>query len=448
MLEPFLTFIAEKKLWQPQDKILVAVSGGIDSVVMADLFASAKYDFGIVHCNFQLRGKDSVEDAKFVEAIATKYNVPFFIKEFSTSAVAKTEKISIQMAARHLRYDWFDHLLKEEGYRYLTTGHHLNDEIETVLFNLVKGTGIAGLHGIPLKANNVVRPMLFAGRQMIETYALEHQLIWREDSSNSSVKYHRNLIRHQVMPLLEKINPNLSQTTATTLERIRGAEKVFDEAIRKEREALTFVRARIFYIHIEKLLASVHPEIILYEIIKAFQFNYSQCKNVIRILKNESATAVGKTFLSAAHQLTVDRLYLMISEGMANTPEQIDILPDQRHCKIGEKKLMFSKIPIENFSLNNASDIAQLDYEKLRFPLQLRPWKKGDAFMPLGMRHKKKISDFLIDLKVPLPQKEQVLVLTSHDEIIWVVGFRIDNRFKISPKTKIVYCINYLYPNV
>ncbi len=231
MLKPFLTYIAEKALFLPEDTILLAVSGGMDSVVMAHLFHKAKFKFAMAHCNFGLRGEESDADEAFVKKLAKKYKVPFYTEQFETEAFARLEKISVQMAARMLRYEWFGKLLREAGFAYLATAHHQNDTLETVLFNLTRGTGISGLHGISPSRGRVIRPLLFADREMIYDFVVENQLAWREDSSNQSSKYHRNLIRNEVVPLLKQINPGLEGTIAQTAAKISAVEHIYESEL-------------------------------------------------------------------------------------------------------------------------------------------------------------------------------------------------------------------------
>ena len=225
MLKKFQNYIAAEQLFDLQDSVLLAVSGGMDSVVMAHLFFKAKFKFAIAHCNFGLRGEEADADEKFVKKLARKYKVPYFSEHFDTQAFADQEKISVQMAARVLRYEWFEKIRKEQQFQYLATGHHLNDMVETVLFNLTRGTGISGLHGILPKQDTLIRPMLFADKEMIYEYVVKNELLWREDSSNQSVKYQRNLIRNEIVPLLKNINPNLENTIRQTIEKVTGVEK-------------------------------------------------------------------------------------------------------------------------------------------------------------------------------------------------------------------------------
>ena len=434
MLDQFLSFINKHNLIQPSQKVLLAVSGGMDSVVMCDLFSKAKINFVIAHCNFGLRGEESNEDEMFVKKLSIKYKMPFMVTTFQTADFAETEKISIQMAARILRYEWFEKIRKEQNCDYIATAHHQNDVLETVLLNLTKGTGIAGLHGIRIKNGHIIRPLLFAEKETIFDYVVENQVIWREDSSNESNKYQRNLIRNEVVPLLKQINPNLENTMQHTVERIAAVEDIFEQEIEMLRKQITWADTQAVFVNYKAIQTLSQPVIKLSELLKPYHFTYQQSQDIFEAFDKES----GKIFLSPTHTLVKDRTELVITQkSLQSFVSQVITIYDEELI-IDNLKLTMGK-PFErteDFVVPTARKIACLDADKVRFPLQIRKWKEGDWFCPLGMNKKKLISDFLIDLKVPLNLKKEVYLLTSNGSVVWVMGMRIDDRFKVTDKTE------------
>ncbi|MDJ1479291.1 tRNA lysidine(34) synthetase TilS [Cytophagaceae bacterium YF14B1] len=438
MLKKFLTYINEKTLFQPDEKVLLAVSGGMDSVVMLHLFYKAKLNFAVAHCNFGLRGEESDADEQFVKKLAKKYKVPFYSEQFDTEAFALQEKVSIQMAARVLRYEWFEGICKDNGFSVIATAHHLNDTLETVLFNLTKGTGIAGLHGIQSKNGRIARPLLFANREEIYEYVVENQLAWREDSSNQSSHYHRNLIRNEVIPLLKTINSNLEHTIEHTVDRVLAVEKIFLAEVEKTRVVVMRQEGGVTYINFEKLQAEIEPVIKLHELLKPFHFTYTQVNDIWQTLGAES----GKQFDSPSYRLIKDRTELVITaKGLQSyIPATIDAENTQFQNEV--ISLSIQKVSASGFKIPSSPKIAALDLTTLKFPLKIRLWKQGDKFCPLGMKQKKKVSDFLIDEKVPVNIKERTYVLLSGEDIVWIVGMRIDDRFKLTKETTEVYQIS------
>jgi tRNA(Ile)-lysidine synthase len=434
MLDQFLSFINKHNLIQPTQKVLLAVSGGMDSVVMCDLFSKAKISFVMAHCNFGLRGEESNEDEMFVKKLSIKYKVPFVVTTFQTADFAETEKISTQMAARILRYEWFEKVRQEQNCDYIATAHHQNDVLETVLLNLTKGTGIAGLHGIRLKNGRVIRPLLFTERENIFEYVVENQIIWREDSSNESNKYQRNLIRNEVVPLLKQINPNLENTIQQTVERIAAVEDIFEQEMEMLRKQITWSDSQAIFVNYKAIQTLSQPVIKLAELMKPYHFTYQQSQDIFEAFDKES----GKTFLSPTHTLVKDRTELVITKKNLQSFVSQIIESSNRQSAVGNQQLFIGEPfeKTEDFVVPNAKKIACLDADKVRFPLQLRKWKEGDWFCPLGMNKKKLISDFLIDQKVPLNLKKEVNLLTSNGSIVWVMGMRIDDRFKVTDKTE------------
>ncbi|MDZ7936523.1 MAG: tRNA lysidine(34) synthetase TilS [Emticicia sp.] len=453
MLHGFLTYINEQKLFEPSEKVLLTVSGGKDSVAMLDLFCGANILFAVAHCNFQLRGKDSDDDQIFVENLCNENNVVFHTKTFNTKSFAKKNKISIEMAARTLRYEWFEDLRKELNFDYIATAHHLNDSIETVLLNLTKGTGISGLKGISAKKEHIIRPMLFASRKEIDAYVAEKNLSWREDSSNASNDYQRNLIRNQVVPLLKKINPNLDETFARNLERFQSLEADFRKNLSHFKATVMREKEGVFYLKIENIKYWQSANYYLEELLKEFGFNYFQSKEIFNSLDGLS----GKVFHSENFTLLKDREELIIGREFFTPPLHSErglggevksmLTPNillhedeiqNLYVDFSDKKLRFTVLNIEeidtSFERNNAVLFA--DFDKITFPMTLRQWHAGDWFIPLGMKGKKKISDFLIDKKIPLNLKKSIFLLTSQDTTIWVVGHRADDRFKLNDSTQ------------
>ncbi len=435
----FVAYIDENQLFQPTDSLLVAVSGGIDSVALTHLLHTAGYRFSMVHCNFGLRGEESEADEVFVQQLAAKYGVALFHKYLNVSYIAQKEQQSIQLAARTMRYHWFDLLLKQYHYQYVLTAHHQNDTLETVLYNLTKGTGIAGLHGIKPQQGNLVRPLLFATKQEIQDYVKQHQLTWREDSSNQSSKYSRNLIRNEVVPLLKRINPNLEQTMQNTIERIAAVERIFEAEIQK-------LRLRVLRggenpqtpVYIDLSLLKTENELVvkLYELLKSYHFNYVQTQQLIDTLYKPA----GRSFESSTHWLVKDRNQLVITPKIERDTTVLQLSEDTQYAVNPYFALhtkQFAYNPAEE--LNKQAAVAWLDKSKLTFPLVARLWQEGDKFQPLGMRGMKKISDFLTDKKIPLNLKSTIWVLCSGEQIVWVIGHRIDDRCKVTEKTQTIY---------
>ncbi|QOI97612.1 MAG: tRNA lysidine(34) synthetase TilS [Flammeovirgaceae bacterium] len=428
MLEQFLNHIEKHTLCLKTDRILLAVSGGIDSMVMLDLFFAAGYPVGVAHANFQLRGAESEQDELFVKAVCQHKGIPFFARQFNTTEYAALNNLSIQMAARELRYAWFDELLEKENYNYLSTAHHLNDSIETVLLNWIHGGASEGLLGIPVKNNHIIRPLLFASRKMIETYATEKKLVWREDASNQTDDYPRNFLRHQVVPKLQALNPSLEETFQLGLEKLKAGHALETLAVNQLREAYFKAEESKVIIRKEVFEKIQHP-LMLWYLLREYHFTPAVCYDVVQALRAQP----GKRFLSPTHQLVIDRTTLII------TPHKkfwqpVEITSVQATASLGPWDMTIE--PVTGKAISADAGSALLDKDLVKFPLVWRTWKPGDFFYPLGMTHKKKISDFLIDNKVPLSDKPHVTVLESAGQIMWVVGYRIDNRFKVTAATQ------------
>jgi tRNA(Ile)-lysidine synthase len=438
--QTFVKFIEEQALFSPQDSLLVAVSGGMDSVALVDLLHQTGFKFSIAHCNFGLRGEESEGDEIFVRDLAESYGVACFRKYFNTKYLAEKYKISIQLVARQLRYEWFEALCQTYNYQYLLTAHHQNDVLETVLYNLVKGTGIAGLHGIKPKNGKIVRPLLCANKQEISKFVQKNNLSWREDSSNISSKYSRNLIRNEVVPLLKQINPNIEHTFQQTVEKISAIERVFEETILALKNIAQHTENEITYLDINVLLAQTDLTIKLYELLKPFHFNYFQTQQITESLRKEA----GKTFISDTHTLYKDRNNLILTPNneVENLYMGTNFLIEKNTQFIDYQGHKIETVTIndtQNFVINKEQSMAFLDKDKLSFPLVLRLWQDGDKFQPLGMKGIKKVSDFLNDKKIPPHLKNKICVLCNKNHVVWVVGYRIDERYKFTSTTKEIY---------
>ncbi|MCC9168898.1 tRNA lysidine(34) synthetase TilS [Pontibacter harenae] len=439
MLQKVLGFIQSHQLCQPDSKILAAVSGGIDSIVLCEVLHQLKYNFAIAHCNFGLRAEDAEADQLFVKKLAKKYEVHFFTENFNTRAFAEQEKLSIQMAARTLRYQWFEQVRQQEGYDYLATAHHSNDTTETILLHLTKGTGIAGLHGIPPQNGHIIRPMLSVTKDDIYDFVTSNKLIWREDSSNETTKYQRNKIRHDVIPVLKEINPNLEETMQQTAERVSHAEAIVAAYMEQLRQQSIKEADGVVYVSLEPLLSATGLPVVLHELLRPYTFSYSVVLELVEALEGIS----GKQFESPTHLLVKDREQLVITPKNLSSFGSITIAEGQTEVETDNLQLKLRYADADKYKLNTKPHVAALDADKLAFPLKLRSWQEGDWFVPLGMNGKKKISDFLIDKKVPANLKSQTAVLVSDQSIVWVVGQRLDNRFKVTEKTERVLEITF-----
>ncbi len=430
MLEQFEQFRQLKNIFKSSDNILLAVSGGIDSVVMLDIFTRLEYNIAVAHCNFQLRGKESDGDQAFVADLCRKAEQRLYTKKFKTAAYAGEKGISIQMAARDLRFEWLRKLRKEENYDLIATGHNLNDSIETILINLTRGTGINGLTGISPASGHIIRPLLFATRQMIRQYAEDNNISYREDSSNIQTRYTRNKIRHNVIPVLEQINPSVLFSISETSEFLKSAYLIYEQTIEEKRKEIIEYGDKSSSIRISEL-KKLHPlDTWVYELFKYYNFGKHQVSDIIRLLDADT----GKQLISANHILTRDRGRIIISPSATEEfiPLTIDSLAGLREIPLFETAEIRDA---EDLHISGDPSIACLDAGLIDYPLTIRKWKEGDWFQPLGMKGRKKVSDFLIDMKIPLPEKDKTLVLAMDEQIIWLIGRRIDNRFKVSEST-------------
>lgn len=443
MIEQFRQHIADFRLFEPGDPVLLAVSGGVDSMVMAELFHRAGYNFAIAHCNFGLRGAESNQDERFVASIAESYGVKLFVKHFKTREYAGFNKISVQMAARTLRYEWFDELLATEGFKTVATAHHLDDQIETFFINILRGTGISGLHGILANRRGIVHPMMFAYRRQIEEFAGDEAIGFREDSSNHSSKYLRNKIRHDLMPLLGEINPEFRKTITFTIDRMRETEQLLDNHLTVVREKVMIENAESISFIISELLKLDPAEVYLFELLQPYGFNRSVTDEIVRGLQD----IPGKQYFSQTHRLLRDRELLILTEsGPAGSQPAGEVLIEEGTNEIKKPvQLRFSVVKNdESLNISKSGAVAMLDAGKISWPLRLRKWKEGDTFVPYGMTNNKKLSDFFIDNKFSIVEKENAWLLISGNEIAWLIGHRIGNRFRIDPGTEHVLRIELL----
>ncbi len=431
MQQRFISFVRDYNLFSRNNKILLAVSGGIDSVVMLDLFRRSGFQFGIAHCNFHLRGIESDGDEEFIRKLSNQYNIAHFISHFNTEEYARENKLSIQMAARELRYNWFDVICDQHGYTHIATAHNQDDVIETFMINLGRGTGIRGLTGIKPKTGRIIRPLLFASRIEIEKFASECGIDYREDSSNISVYYTRNKIRHEIIPLFEEINPSFRISLIETIRKLNDTENIYLGTIEKIKNELVEDNRESAIIDLEKLGSFPNKLTILFEILSGYKFLSSQIASIIESLKAHS----GKQFYSGTHRLIKDRNTFIVTPLKESETKRYYI--DEGMEQVREPMTLDLLIIDYNDSFNipREKNVACLDYEKLNFPLILRKWHDGDYFQPLGMVHKKKLSDFLIDEKLSIADKEDQWLLINGDDIIWVVNQRIDERYKVTEKT-------------
>ncbi len=437
MLQKFKTYYQKNELFKPSDKILLAVSGGKDSMAMLHLFNSENLNFGVAHCNFNLRGSESDADEELVKTVCKKLEIPFYSNSFDTQNYAQENGISIQMAARELRYHWFEELTEKYNYQYIATAHHKNDVAETMLINLTKGTGLSGLHGIRNKSGKIIRPLLDFTREEIEAYVLQNKVVYREDQSNADNKYTRNSIRLNIIPLLEQINPNLIESLNKAANYLAQAELILEEKVSEELKRCSVRNGNKIYFDISKLKELKALETQLYYFLKPYGFNAADVENIISSLNEQS----GKTFFTNSHQLLKDRDSLILQEKNYDTNEEmvfnsIEELEDFGNWEV--KK--YQNTPA--FKIRKSRFYANLDADKIKFPLTLRNWLEGDEFQPLGMKGRKKVSDFFIDNKIDVLTKKTTHILVQNNQIIWVVGYRIDHNFQITDKTKNVLLIN------
>ncbi|MDQ6813848.1 MAG: tRNA lysidine(34) synthetase TilS [Bacteroidota bacterium] len=441
--EEFIARLKQFSFIQPKQTQLLAVSGGVDSIVLCHLMFTSGYNFVIAHCNFQLRADESERDEQFVRSLGEKYHTEVLVKKFETEKYAVENKVSIQIAARALRYNWFSEVVNQDSpssIRYILTAHHANDNIETILMNLFKGTGISGLHGILPIQGKIFRPLLFAKKEELLQYANQNDLSFVEDSSNLTDKYTRNFFRHRLFPLLKEVYPNVEDNLLKNIERFTGAEELYKQSVEQHKKKLLEVKGNEVHISVLKLQKSNPVSTIIYEIIKAYGFTSNQVTQVVDLLQSDT----GKYISSPTFRIIKNRNWLIISPVLTSEASHILIEEEDKKILFDAGKLKIDLIKNgDNFQIPSDKNIATADMSQITFPMLLRKWKQGDYFYPLGMKKKKKLSRFLIDQKLSKTEKENIWVLEMDKKIMWIVGQRIDDRFKITPSTKQLLKISF-----
>ena len=429
-LSSFHSFIKQHALFKPDEKVLLAVSGGRDSVLMAHYFKQAGFDFGIAHCNFKLRDLEADAEEQFTSDLADEFEVPFFTTFFDTEDYAAEEGISIQMAARELRYQWLEEIRRDFNYAYIALAHHQNDAVETVLLNLTRGTGIAGLHGILPKREKLIRPLLFLNREDIDSIVHTEKIPYKDDSSNSSSKYARNKIRLQVIPVLKELNPRLEETFKSNARRFADLELLLNEQVEQlSKELFVFRPDNEIDIALSGIRKLKPQMTLVYGLLSPFGFT----EPVLQDLLNNLNGQPGKVFESATHQIVIDRdkIILGLKKG---APAAAQLIRDENAEFLWNGELYKAyDLPVSGFKSKTSNTIVQLNYKMLIFPLKLRSWHAGDYFYPLGMKGRKKLSDYFIEQKIPRQHKETMGVLENgNGDILWIAGYRPDDRYKIA----------------
>lgn len=440
MINHIQTYIRQHNLFNSGTPILVASSGGVDSMVLVDVLLKLNYKIRIAHCNFQLRGKESDADEQFIKEYAEQNKLQFYTTKFDTKSYKQNNDLSIQMAARELRYNWFEQVRKENHYHCIATAHHLDDQLETILLNMTKGTGIKGLTGMQPKNGYIIRPLLETSKQEILRYANENKIQFREDSSNATDDYQRNLIRHQVVPPLEKINPALHETVTAFINRMNDYEVLVDAQLLAVKKKCYSEKDGIAEIKMGFIKAHKAGQTILFHLLKEFGFNSDVVKNMLDVKEP------GKQFFSETHRVVADRKSLFIVPKDVERENYLSFDKAPNQIVFNNYKIQCTLVPIQEVNIKPSNRYAYFDADKIEFPLLMRYYKEGDYFYPFGMSKpktpgkvgKKKLSKYFKDEKFTLLEKENTSVLFSGEKLIWLVGHRIDDRFKVTEKTKTV----------
>ncbi len=445
LLQRFKDYISNHQLFNKSDHLLVAVSGGVDSVILCYLLKDSGAYFSIAHCNFSLRGEESNRDELFVRELADELNVSALVKKFDTKEYAEKNKISIQEAARKLRYEWFQQIVNGEEQRntsdaivdlksfpqYIVTAHHKDDNIETAMMNFFRGTGITGLRGIQPKKGNIIRPLLFAYKEDMMQYAQHQGIKWVHDSSNDESDYTRNYLRQAIIPSIQKVYPAVKQNIADNFQRFGDVELVYKQGIEFHKKKFLEYKENEVHIPVLKLQKAIPLHTIVFEVIKEFGFGSHQVSQVIKLLSGES----GKYITSLSHRILRNRAWLIISP-LYTSAQNIILIEQAEEEKVFDGyRLKIKPLIFKHKSVTTDESMAEVDAKEIHFPLILRKWKTGDYFYPLGMRKKKKIARFFIDQKLSQTEKEKVWVLETNKKIIWIIGMRIDDRFKVTNNT-------------
>lgn len=432
MLSRFKEHLKENFPLLRENRLLIACSGGVDSVVLVYLMKELKFDFAIAHCNFSLRGKESDSDEMFVIGLAKQLEISVFAETFDTKTFARDQRISTQMAARTLRYKWFDEVLTNFKYDFLLTAHHLDDDMETFFINVSRGTGIKGLTGIPVQNENILRPLLPFTRREIELYAETKKIKWREDRSNQKADYLRNKIRLEVLPAFKETNPSIFRNFKTTQKNLLSSKRLIEDYMALIYNLVVTETDDSYKIDIQKLKDIPHTDELLYELLHGFGF--TEWKDVSHLLNAQT----GKQLFSKTHKLLKNRDELLLT---TISPEE----QEEEFMVYEEGMASPVKLKIETVESvdETAVNVIYVNADKLRFPLKMRKRKEGDIFHPFGMKGKKKLSKFFKDEKIPIFEKEKTWILLYDETIVWVMGYRPDDRFKVDAGTQRIYKITY-----
>ena len=433
MLDQFTAYINRCRLIAEGDKVILALSGGIDSMVLADLLLKSKVEFVAAHCNFHLRGEESDGDEKFVRDYAERNGIQCFVKHFETEKYAANHGISIEMAARDLRYAWFEQLRQQLGYDKIAVAHHADDQAETFFINLLRGAGLNGLKGMKPQNGVIIRPLLWASREQIRKYAVENQILWREDHTNAESVYLRNKIRNQLLPIFDELHPEARQGLYKSLKHLASENELYRELLKEKLSQIVVLKDDCQIVDKQYFVNNFQ---LLFEWLRQFGYNTEQCGFIHETMRS----GIGNHFDSTTHRLVIGRDELQLFEIKEDSNDEIEI-------EVGEEEILspvhlcFSKLEkTSDFVVDKSPEVAQLDFDTLKFPLTLRHWRHGDRFHPLGMKGSKLLSDFFVDQKFTEYQKQNVWLLVSADNaIVWVVGHRIDERFKTISETKIIF---------
>lgn len=431
-VKKFIEFAQQNNLFQTDSKILAAISGGMDSVVMAHLLKASGLNFSIAHCNFQLRGDEATRDQEFCNELARQFRVKFHTINFDTSAYAAINKISIQMAARDLRYQWFEQLREQHGYDVIALAHHQNDTIETILLNLTRGTGIAGLHGILPRNGYLVRPLLFMGRGEVGEIVEQNGLKYVEDSSNASTKYARNKLRHEVIPKLKELNPSLEKTFENSLQHFRDMETLLELRAEELKRNLLTENGEEIHIALAELKKLEPKRLLLFKLLNDYGFNETTVNDLIESLDKHA----GRVFESDSFKLILDREKLILIKKNKDRLQEVPINASEHETIYSNYRVTILHDDSPLIIKDNPLAVA-IDSSLLVYPLTIRPWQQSDYFYPLGMKTRKKLSDFFIQQKIPLHEKSRIpLLVNGNGDIMWIAGYRLSDRYKVSAITK------------
>lgn len=448
LLDRFKHYIKENELLEPGDRVLLAVSGGVDSMVMLSLFAQSEWQSGVAHCNFQLRGEEGDEDTLLVQKESARYGLTCYTKNFDTLGEMERTGESVQIAARRLRYDWFNELCTEHGYTAIAIAHQADDSVETFFINLFRGTGLRGLTGISVTNGRVVRPLLFTTRKEITEYALANKIDYREDSSNRSTKYLRNKIRLGLMPRLREINPRFTEMMRRNVDRLTQTQMFIDAGIEHIRAEVEKTSGSTTVIDTEKIDPAFPVGFVIYELLSSgYGFKGDVIDQIGAVLEKGWS---GKRFYSRDWVAYTDRGRIIIEPISEEDPCEVQFDEYAQRVYAGNSTYYLHRLDIDQIeTLNLPENVALVDADKLSYPLTLRRWREGDRFVPIGMEGSKKVSDYLVDAKVSMPEKKRQFVLVNGQntdggtegksgtgDIVWLVGRRLDDRCKITPQTE------------